>query len=80
MDGILRQQFEFIERLIEREGTVGIESQLYLMEREPFTDTLHQIQFLVEVDGPNLQFHTVETFLQLLLHALQHLLMVAHPH
>ena len=80
MDGILRQQFEFIERLIEREGTVGIEPQLYLMEREPFADTFHQIQFLVEVDGPNLQFHTVETFLQLLLHALQHLFVVAHPH
>ena len=39
-----------------------------------------QVHLGIEVDGPNLQFDTAEALLQLLLHALVHLLVAAHPH
>ena len=80
VDGVLRQEFQLIQRLLVLKGSVGIESQFHLMMREPFTDALHQIQFLVEVDGADLQFHATEALLQFLLHTLQHLLIAAHPH
>ena len=80
MDGVLREEFEFVECFLEGEGTVGIEPQFHLMELEPLSDALHQVEFLFEVDGTNLQFHTTETLLQFLFHALQHLLIVAHPY
>ena len=80
MDGILRQEFELIQGLIVLEGPVGIQPQFHLMERETLTDTFDQVQFLIEVDGTDLQFHTPEPLLQFLLHPLQHLLIAAHPH
>ena len=70
----------FIERLLVIEGTVGIEAQFHFVEGETITDALHEIQFLFEVDGADLQFHTAEAFLQLLFHPLEHLVVTPHPH
>ena len=50
------------------------------MMRETFTYLLYQIKLLLKVDGTNLQLNTTEPKFQFLLHALQHLLVVAHPH
>ena len=50
------------------------------MVREPLTDPFHQVELLVEVDGTDLQFHATEALCQLLLQALEHLLVTAHPH
>ena len=80
MDRVLREQFEFIECLFVFEGAVGIETQFHLMEGEAIPDAFHEIQFLFEVDGTDLQFHTTETFLQFLFHPLEHLVIASHPH
>ena len=50
------------------------------METEALADTAYQLQLLLKVDGTNLEFHATETLLQFLLQALQHLVVVAHPH
>ena len=80
MDGVLREQLQLVECLIEGEGTIGIQPQLDLMEGEALTDALHQLQLLVEVDGANLEFHTAKALFQLLFQSLEHLVVVAHPH
>ena len=79
VDVVLRQQFELIERILVREGAVGIDAQFHLVVGETLTDALYQVQLMVKVDGTNLQLHTAEALFQLLLHALKHLLVGAHP-
>ena len=79
MDGILRKQLEFVESLVVLEASVGIQPQFYLVEGEAFADSLHQIQFLLKVDGTHLQFHASEALLQLLLQPLEHLVVASHP-
>ena len=49
------------------------------MEREAVAYTLDKVEFLVEVDGSNLEFDTAKAFFQFLFHALEHLVVVAHP-
>ena len=40
----------------------------------------HQFQLLLEGNGANLEFHTMEALFEFGLDALQHLFIVAHPH
>ena len=80
VDGILRQEFQFIQSFLKLKCPVGIKPKLHLMEREPVTYAFDEIELLLEIDGTNLEFHTAETLFQFLFHALEHLVVVAHPH
>ena len=50
------------------------------MEGESLTDTLDEVEFLIEIDGTDFKFHTSESLGQLFFHALEHLIIVSHPH
>ena len=50
------------------------------MVAETLADAFDEVKFIVEVDGTDLQFDTTEPLRQLFLHALQHLVVVAHPY
>ena len=90
MQGVLRQQLQFVEGIVETaprggtrlwtEGTVGIDAQLQLARAEALAQLPDEVQLLVEADGAYFQLDAAEALLQLLFHALQHLVVVAHPH
>ena len=80
VDVVLRKLFETLQRTVGSESAVGVYAQLNLFFRESAAYMAHKVEFAVEVDGANLQLHTSEAGTHLLLQALQHLLVVAHPH
>ena len=49
------------------------------MEGETITNTLDEVEFLIEVDGADFEFDAAEALLQFLLHTTEHLLVIAHP-
>ena len=63
VDGILCEQFEFIESLVKRESSVGIDSQLDFVVGETFAYAFHHVELLFKLDGSNLQFYAVESLL-----------------
>jgi hypothetical protein len=79
VDIILRQQLQLIECLIIGESAIGIHTELHLVEGEAISDTFNKVEFLIEVDGTDLEFDATETFCQFLFEALEHLFVVAHP-
>ena len=80
VDGILGEEFQFIEGFFILERAIGIKAQFYLMEGEAVADTTDEVELLFEVDGTDLEFHTTEAFLQFFFEALEHLIVTAHPH
>ena len=80
VDVVLRKLFETLQRTVGSESAVGVYAQLNLFFRESAAYMAHKVEFAVEVDGANLQFDASEAGTHLLLQALQHLLVVAHPH
>ena len=74
------QCFQATHRILRRETTIGIHTQLHLLLGIALSDTLDQIQFFQEVDGTNLQFHAMKTLFQFLLQSSQHFIVGAHPH
>ena len=80
VDVVLCQGFQSAHGIFGREATVGIHAQLYLLLAVHLAYALDEVELLEEVDGANLQFHAVESALQLLLQSGEHLVVGAHPY
>ena len=80
MNIILSQSLQLTHGILWQKTTIGIHSQFYLFLGIDITNALDEIEFLEEINGTNLQFHTMETRLELLLQSCQHLLVSTHPY
>ena len=80
MNVVACQQPELVEGFVGSESAVGIHAQLYLLFAETLADATNQAQFLIEVDGSDLQFDASEPRIHLLFHARKHLVERSHPH
>jgi hypothetical protein len=79
MDIILRQQLKFIQCLVIGESAIGIHTELHLVEGEAISNTFDEVEFLVKIDGADLEFDAAEAFCQFLFETLEHLFVVTHP-
>ena len=80
MNIILCQSLQLTHCILRQEASIGIYTQLNLLLGINIADALDEIEFLEEIDGTNLQFHTMETSLKLFLQSCQHLFVSTHPY
>ncbi|CUQ63467.1 Uncharacterised protein [Segatella copri] len=67
MNVIFSQSLQLTHCILRQKATIGIYTQLNLLLGIHITDALDEIKFLEKIDSTDLQFHAMETRLELLL-------------
>ena len=79
VDMVAAQLFQSARCFVHRKTTVGINAQFDSFGREASAQATDEVQFTLEINSPNLQFHTMEALTEFCLHSLHHLIVRPHP-